>query len=198
MTEAEWLACEDPVKMLDRLKRRGDRKLRLLAVACCYLSRRGEMNAMWTKHYEVVERWVDGAATLREVRRVWGGTDEGPSWPERAFEWANDFAFRAMIPKHEQDGSTAKYPIAAEVVPLVHDIFGNPFRKAKYKAAWRTSTALLLATQMYDSREFSAMPILADALQDAGCDNEDVLNHCRDAGATHVRGCWVVDMVLGK
>jgi hypothetical protein len=63
--------------------------------------------------------------------------------------------------------------------------------------AWRTSTATALAKQMYESRDFSAMPILADALQDAGCTNEDVLNHCRDAKQVHVRGCWVVDLVLG-
>jgi hypothetical protein len=50
---------------------------------------------------------------------------------------------------------------------------------------------------MYDSRDFSAMPILADALQDASCDNEDVLTHCRGQGS-HVRGCWVVDLCLGK
>jgi len=50
---------------------------------------------------------------------------------------------------------------------------------------------------MYDAREFSAMPILADALQDAGCDSDDVLNHCRGDGP-HVRGCWVVDLVMGK
>ncbi|MCI0699875.1 MAG: hypothetical protein L0241_02155, partial [Planctomycetia bacterium] len=63
---------------------------------------------------------------------------------------------------------------------------------------WRTDTALSLARQMYESREFSAMPILADALQDAGCENEDILNHCRDTSQVHVRGCWVVDLVLGK
>jgi hypothetical protein len=51
---------------------------------------------------------------------------------------------------------------------------------------------------MYESRDFGAMPILADALQDAGCDSADVLDHCRDAPVTHVRGCWVVDLVLGK
>ena len=59
-------------------------------------------------------------------------------------------------------------------------------------------TRLHLARGMYDSRDFSAMPILADALQDAGCDNDDILNHCRDASGVHVRGCWVVDLVLGK
>jgi len=51
---------------------------------------------------------------------------------------------------------------------------------------------------MYESREFGAMPILADALQDAGCDNADILDHCRDTALTHVRGCWVVDLVLGR
>ena len=64
-------------------------------------------------------------------------------------------------------------------------------------ATWRTSTAFALAQQMYDSRDFSAMPILADALEDAGCDNADILDHCRGPGP-HVRGCWVVDLVLGK
>ncbi len=56
---------------------------------------------------------------------------------------------------------------------------------------------MTLARTMYESRDFSAMPILADALQDAGCDNEDILGHCRGSGP-HVRGCWVVDLVLGK
>jgi hypothetical protein len=49
---------------------------------------------------------------------------------------------------------------------------------------------------MWESREFSAAPILADALQDAGCDREDVLNHLRDPAAVHCRGCWVLDLVL--
>jgi hypothetical protein len=62
---------------------------------------------------------------------------------------------------------------------------------------WRTDTAVLLARQMYASRDFSAMPILADALQDVGCDNGGILNHCR-SGGVHVRGCWVVDLILGK
>ncbi len=51
---------------------------------------------------------------------------------------------------------------------------------------------------MYDSREFGAMPILSDALQDAGCEHEDLLTHCRDAGGVHFRGCWVVDLILEK
>jgi hypothetical protein len=80
---------------------------------------------------------------------------------------------------------------------LLREIFGNPFRPVPFSQAWRTDTTLALARQMYEARDFSAVPILADALQDAGCDNEDILNHCRAPGV-HVRGCWVVDLVLGK
>jgi hypothetical protein len=81
---------------------------------------------------------------------------------------------------------------------LLRDIFGNPFRPVAFSPAWRTSDAVALARTMYESREFGAMPILADALQDAGCDNTDILDHCRDPKQVHVRGCWVCDLVLGK
>jgi hypothetical protein len=87
---------------------------------------------------------------------------------------------------------------AAEQVAVIHDLFGNPFRPVAFASEWRTDTAVTLAKQMYESRDFSAMPILADALQDAGCDSNDVLSHCRDVNQVHVRGCWVVDLVLGK
>jgi hypothetical protein len=81
---------------------------------------------------------------------------------------------------------------------LLRDIFGNPFRPVAFSPNWRTDTAVTLARTMYEAREFSAMPILADALQDAGCDSADILAHCRDPHVTHVRGCWMADLVLGK
>ncbi|MBP3956904.1 hypothetical protein J8F10_16655 [Gemmata sp. G18] len=81
--------------------------------------------------------------------------------------------------------------------PVLCEIFGNTFRPTAFSPSWRTSTAFALASQMYESRNFSAMPILADALQDAGCDSADVLEHCRSPGP-HVRGCWVVDLILVK
>lgn len=81
---------------------------------------------------------------------------------------------------------------------LLRDIIGNPFRPVAFSPEWRTDTAVTLAHTMYESREFGTMPILADALQDAGCDSAGVLNHCRDTNQIHVRGCWVVDLVLGK
>ncbi|MDB5308836.1 MAG: hypothetical protein JWO38_3038 [Gemmataceae bacterium] len=86
---------------------------------------------------------------------------------------------------------------AAERCEILRCIFGNPFRPVTTDPSWLTSTVLSLARQMYESRDFSPMPILADALQDAGCDQPDILAHCRGDGP-HVRGCWVVDLVLGK
>ncbi|MBP3956696.1 hypothetical protein J8F10_15585 [Gemmata sp. G18] len=80
---------------------------------------------------------------------------------------------------------------------MLRDVFGNPFRPVTFSPSWRTSIAVAQGSKMYESRNFSAMPILADALQDAGCDRADVLDHCRGPGP-HVRGCWVVDLVLGK
>jgi len=74
---------------------------------------------------------------------------------------------------------------------------GNPFRPVTVDPRWRSETAVDLATGIYAERAFDRMPILADALEEAGCDNADVLAHCRGDGP-HVRGCWVVDLLLGK
>lgn len=80
---------------------------------------------------------------------------------------------------------------------LVRDIFGHPFRPISIDPSWLAPDVRRLAEGIYADRAFDRMPILADALQDAGCESEAVLNHCRQSG-THVRGCWVVDLLLGK
>jgi hypothetical protein len=92
--------------------------------------------------------------------------------------------------------SAAKATETRAQANFLRDIFGNPFCSVAFSPVWRT--ALSLALQMYDSRDFSAMPILADALSDAGCDSPDILDHCRDPEQVHVRGCWVCDLVLNK
>ena len=71
-------------------------------------------------------------------------------------------------------------------IKIIDAIFGNPVRPGAFLPEWRTSTVLMLAQQMYDSRDFSAMRILAAALQDAGCTDEAILTHCRGPGP-HVR-----------
>jgi hypothetical protein len=81
---------------------------------------------------------------------------------------------------------------------LLRDLLGNPLRPVSFGPLWHSDTAVSLARRIYETRDFSAMPILADALQDAGCDNDDVLSHCRGPHEAHVRGCWVVDSLLEK
>ncbi|MDY3552295.1 hypothetical protein R5W24_001375 [Gemmata sp. JC717] len=85
----------------------------------------------------------------------------------------------------------------AVAIDLIDDILGSPLRSARFEPAWRTADAVAIASAMYETRDFSAAPILADALEDAGCDNADALAHCR-AERRHCRGCWVVDLLLGK
>ena len=80
---------------------------------------------------------------------------------------------------------------------LVRCIFGNPFRTAPANPAWLTATVTNLASVIYTDRAFDRLPILADALEEAGCRDADVLEHCRKPGV-HARGCWVVDRILDR
>ena len=105
-----------------------------------------------------------------------------------------------------------RFPDAA-LTWYLHEIFGPTGRPFRPQKAWLTSTVVALAQGIYDDSAFDRLPILADALMDAGCDDERVLSHCRVETAwamppdettysrpapTHVRGCWVIDMLLGK
>ena len=91
-----------------------------------------------------------------------------------------------------------------EQARLLHCIFGNPFHPVAINPAWLTPTVLALAQAAYDNRNLPSgtldnerLAVLADALEDAGCDNADILKHLRQSGE-HVRGCWVVDLLLDK
>jgi len=92
---------------------------------------------------------------------------------------------------------TAWYGEVIAQCNVVRDLFGNPFRPISADATWLSATVRSVATAIYDERAFDRLPILADALEDAGCENVDILNHCRQP-AVHARGCWVVDTLLGK
>ena len=84
---------------------------------------------------------------------------------------------------------------------LIRDVIGNPFRPSPslphVTFAWNDGAIRKMAQIIYDDRAFDRLPLLADALEEAGCDNADILGHCR-GGGEHVRGCWVVDLLLGK
>jgi hypothetical protein len=81
--------------------------------------------------------------------------------------------------------------------PLLRDIVGNPFATVAVDRRWLTASVRALARDIYGERAFHLVPVLGDALDDAGCENESVLRHCR-GGGPHVLGCWVVDLLLGK
>jgi hypothetical protein len=85
----------------------------------------------------------------------------------------------------------------ANQAAILHDIIGNPYRLTFFDPAWLTSAVTDLATTIYSERAFDQLPRLADVLQNAGCFDEAILNHCRRPGV-HVRGCWVVDTLLGR
>src|SRR5262249_43984880 len=105
-----------------------------------------------------------------------------------------DSVIRHLVTRFQTWGDHAER--VRRVAEIMRDIVGNPFRPAAVDARWRTPSVVSSARQIHDSRDFSAMPILADALQDAGCDNEDALRHAREPGP-HYRGCWLVDLALG-
>lgn len=81
---------------------------------------------------------------------------------------------------------------------LLHDLLGNPFRPIRINKPWLTPKVVTLAQTMYKRRVFERMKDLGDSLEEVGCKEKGVLDHCRQPGAVHVRGCWVVDLVLGK
>ncbi len=206
MTEEEWLACDDPELAIEPIRATcSDRKARLFG--CCkrflvwdYLVDERSQRAL-----EISERYADGLATAEELNAAHRagfatvqelselfGADCDSYQAAAGLMWA----VAADKARNLLAGLRSGYSVT--VLAYMRDIFGNPFRKIAFSPDWRSTDAVAIARTMYESRDFSAMPILADALQDAGCDNEDILAHCRDTSAPHVRGCWVVDLVLGK
>lgn len=186
MNATQWARTRSPDKMLTHLQKvnANERKVRLFVCAC------------WRVRAPLIN---STAAILAEIEAV--ETDAHHTLPQGYFPTYRDYwqAARSTNEVHTM-WSTASEPQLcvppAEQADLLRCIFGNPFRPVAFNPAWRTDTAVTLARGMYDSRDFGAMPILADALQDAGCEDEAILAHCR-AAKPHVRGCWACDLVLG-
>lgn len=218
MTEEEWLTAEKPNPMLYFLAGLGsERKLRLYLHAC--LLRTLQCDEYFTQVLAVGERLAEGRASEEDRQRVlplvsdyhthhfpsvaaivspltvswlyWGAetaardvassffpTDDPSTWNEA--EWESHF---------NAEVSTQ--------CDLLRDIFGNPFRPTGVDLRWLTPTVVALANGIYAERAFDRLPILADSLEEAGCDHAGILNHCRGDGP-HVRGCWVVDLLLRK
>jgi hypothetical protein len=209
---ASWLKCTDPENMINFLGEKAtERKQRLLACACCRLPE------VWKVLYdersragiEVAERFADGQATREEfdiaAARSWDALEDGKETRTEAGSRVAAGVFGSWYGLLESAGdgvpnndeNAALDAIAAKEPVLLRDIFGNPFRPIHVDPSWRTPTVTALARAIYTNRSFDAMPILADALEEASCTSEEMLGHCRGEGE-HVRGCWVVDLLLGK
>jgi hypothetical protein len=131
--------------------------------------------------------------SLREKPRecFTGGAGDAVQYCARAIERA------AVLEASEQEAEAAGIQMQRALADLLREIFGNPFRPATLDPRWRTATVVDLSRAIYEGRKFDDMPILADALMDAGCDSDELLSHCHE-GLHHVRGCWVVDLILSK
>jgi hypothetical protein len=211
MTEEEWLAATDPRPMIGFL--RGmltDRKARLFTVACCRLISHLFADRQSQEAVAMGERYAEGKMSNDDLDGIWASVGNDLSdrvrdaswWADEAAEWAvdifykNGLVYRAAA-RAARSVINAKPNSVREQQALLRCIVGNPFRPVAIDPRWLTSTVADLARLIYDERAFDRLPILADALMDAGCDNDDVLNHCRSAGP-HVRGCWVVDLLTGR
>ncbi len=224
MTEAEWLACTDPQPMLKYAREKvSDRKLRLLAVACC---RRFPLLLAESKEAaDVAERLADGNADgmeLNAARIAAMSFDDGDetvftsvavtatdAW--EAIEGAIsgvvahavssiEASLEAMGPSAESWLGSPEVAAAKErasIADLVREILPNPFEQVAINSVWLSSSVVDLRQHIYRVRSFDRLPLLADALEDAGCTDAAILSHCRGPGP-HVRGCWVVDLLLGK
>jgi hypothetical protein len=222
MTEQDWLTTTNPYDLTHYKACRSERKRRLLS---CAFARRGLFlipDDRYQQAVEIAERYADGMATeeeMRAARRViktaWKVQPEAVNAAAIAVlstlakkgvsavhGWEYAAFAQAALTRPEWDrGYDEEKKIACV---LGHDVFGNPFRPAALEPAWRTVSVIGLAQAAYDERrlpegtlEQVRLTVLADALEEQGCDNPDILDHCRQPGE-HVRGCWVLDLLLGK
>jgi hypothetical protein len=198
----EWLACTDPLVMLGKLgDRASDRKLRLFACAGCrrlwWLLRDQRSRTA----VEVSERYADGLAGPEDLAAAAGDATQAADEAERARApgW-NAARSAAMTAGGARAAADWVARMAAFDADLLRDIFGNPFRPVAGERAWPEwagGTAARLARAIYEERRFGDLPVLADALEETGCTDGEILGHLRGPGP-HARGCWVVDLILSR
>jgi hypothetical protein len=222
MTEAEWVACtladEDTGAMQKYLQGKGSpRKLRLFACACCRRIEGVLTDRRGRRALETAEKYADGLATARALATAWRGADRaaekidtalGEDEPDPPTYYA---ALAACYCAARDSGDfdvgyaahAAYYALRARESPdeaeaqgrLLCDILGGPSSAGSLR--WLPGTVTSVARVIYDERRFGETAIMADALEDAGSTDADLLAHLRSAG-THVRGCWALDLILGK
>jgi hypothetical protein len=213
VTEQEWLAGADPLGMLSFLGEMVSiRKVRLMA---CAEWRRVTGRSADEKALRIVrfaEQFADGAVSRKRVLKAIA--NETNDFKKRFDGECNpacvagfsEACHTSSLCVHPRLFDSLRWkmhpsnPLRFGYPKLMYDLFGNPFRPVTIVPswlAWNDGAIRKMAAAIYEERAFDHLPILADALEDAGCHNADILTHCRQPGK-HVRGCWAVDLVLGK
>ncbi len=220
MKEREWHNCTDLPKMLDFLRGRvSNRKLRLFACACYRqiwaLQPEGGLLQRWQVGVEMSERYADKLLARKEPEKARLGARDAPIRAAATSRFFHDMDLAARETAASwtsRDGLEQRY--AAEAMGcqaqanLLRDIAGNPFRPSPaidtHWLSWNDAVVKRLAEAAYEDRELpsghltpSRLAILADALEEAGCNDSGILTHLRSPGP-HVWGCFVVDLLLGK
>jgi hypothetical protein len=194
--------------MLEFLRgKASDRRLRLFGVACCRRIWHLLADGRSRRAVEVAERYADGRASDEQLRAASGeaasvGVGFGIQFsPANAAHFAahagHAFADRCRMYAARAVADPAE---AAAQASLIRCLWGSPFRRAAVAPSLRSchdGTVVRLAQAIYDAGAFDRPPVLADALEEAGCTDADILDHLRGPGP-HVRGCWPVDLILGK
>jgi hypothetical protein len=222
MTEAEWLTGHDPDTLLNFVGGgASNRRLRLFACACCRRLWGLFLADECRQAVEVAERFADGRAgeeQLRQAHRLAAGAHDAFRWRAHAAPfaatqhplcraegaggpagcaWLGAAVRNASL---RPDGSEAGGEGQAQA-GLLRCVLGNPFRPLPPVnpgwLAWEGATVAKLAASIYDERAFDRLPILADALEEAGCADGQFLAHLRGPGP-HARGCWALDLLLGQ
>jgi hypothetical protein len=189
MTEKQWLVSQNVTAMAKlivrggsarrKLTRPSDRKLRLIICACA--------RALW-KDLNAGNRGLVARQEARPEKLASNARDAG-WWPllkDLDVSLAVKTAVNNRGPQFAQSAAA-----------LLREVAGNPYRPVIVAPSWLNADVLRLAQGAYDESRFDDLPILADALEDAGCADEALLSHLRSAGP-HVRGCWALDLILGK
>jgi hypothetical protein len=210
MTEQDWQSGTNAAQMLATLSEKlTDRKQRMCAVAWAmwivnhtdYTPRMKHYAdwlaaANWLPQLIAAEEYADRkirAHELRKIRRPSGGPYNIMLDSTRVSQFSIQTVHESLIWFRGE----FQAPPDQLICDVIRDIFGNPFDPVATDPAWLTPTVVSLAQAIYDERAFDRLPILADALEDAGCNHEEILNHCRQP-EEHVRGCWAVDLLLDK